>query len=94
MALEHDYHGQHYRLAGERQHIRRDGALTTLAIWRSHCATCGEPFEFLLPVKATKFMPSRRCRMHKKPGVRVQARPPAANVGPSASHQGQGGGSE
>ena len=66
------YKGQTYENAGGRRYIRRDGSATWLDAWRSRCADCGEPFEFLTPSKAAKFGPNRRCQKHKRPGCRVK----------------------
>jgi hypothetical protein len=64
---------QVYELARTEPHIRRDGTETELAVWQSHCAQCGEPFEFRAPSKASKFEPNRRCAKHKRPGARVKS---------------------
>jgi hypothetical protein len=39
------YKGQRSVLTRTEPHTRRDGTTTTLMVWRSHCPTCGEPFE-------------------------------------------------
>ena len=65
--LIHD--GQRYRVAGIKPHVRKGGTRTTLIIWQSHCAECGQPFEFTTPLK-TRY-PSRRCKQHSKPGRAV-----------------------
>jgi hypothetical protein len=73
------YRGQHYELMRQDPYTRRDGTLTTLAVWRSHCAQCGDSFELRTPVKSSKFVPNRRCQAHKRPGVRVKPKAPAAS---------------
>jgi hypothetical protein len=71
---ERMFQGQHYRQVGVRPHVCRDGRETELAIWRSHCATCGESFEFAAPATSTKFEPNRRCQRCKRPGSWVSRR--------------------
>jgi hypothetical protein len=66
------FDGQSYEFARTEPHTRRDGTETTLMVWRSHCAQCGEPFEVLTPAGSGKFSPNRRCQKHKRPGVRVR----------------------
>jgi len=66
-----DYRGQLYECIGERLHIRKDGEVITLAVWRSYCARCGAAFEFATPAGAA-FSPNRRCASHKRPGSRVR----------------------
>jgi len=61
------YKGQLYELARTEPHTRRDGTTTILMVWRSHCPTCGEPFETRTPSRARKFQPGRRCPRHKRP---------------------------
>ncbi len=61
--------GQTYEMLGLKDHTRRDGTPSQLAIWRSECMTCGEPFEFNTP--ATRFPESRRCSKHAQPGRKV-----------------------
>lgn len=62
------YRNQEYWLVDSRPYTRRDGSPTTLALWKSYCPACGEPFEFTLPGEAKKFIPIRRCTEHKRPG--------------------------
>jgi len=66
------YRGQEYEMIGTEPYIRRDGTETLLVVWRSHCATCGKPFELRTPKESSKFDPNRRCQKHKRPGVRVR----------------------
>lgn len=63
--------GQTYRCVGEEPYTRRDGTDTTLMVWESECAKCGQAFKFKTPVAASKFIPNRRCAKHKRPGARV-----------------------
>jgi hypothetical protein len=65
------FQGQVYLCIDIEPHTCRDGRETRLAVWRSACAECGGPFVFRLPVSHRKFMPSRRCTKHRRPGVRV-----------------------
>lgn len=71
MGTEKTYHQQQYVCVGLRQHRRRDGTISVLAEWQSECAQCGDRFSFFIPSLSGKFMPNRRCRQHKRPGVRV-----------------------
>jgi hypothetical protein len=66
------YKGQRYDNIGTVPYVRTDGGSTTLAVWRSLCADCGEPFEFKTTLgKHSLRWPSRRCAGCKRPGVRV-----------------------
>jgi hypothetical protein len=64
--------GQVYRLDRVQPHERRDGSMTSLAVWRSACADCGAPFECTEPLG--KFPLSRRCHAHRAPGRPVVLR--------------------
>jgi hypothetical protein len=66
----HLYLGQRYEFIREEDYQRREGGVSRLSVWRSHCADCGQPFE-CRTVKASAFQPSRRCPEHKAPGVPV-----------------------
>jgi hypothetical protein len=66
------FDGQRYELIGDQPYMRRDGTETTLSVWRSRCAQCGEPFEVRTPTASAKFVPNRRCPKHKRPGARVR----------------------
>lgn len=61
--------GQRFNLVGYRDHERRDGVTTTLLVWKSHCAECGQPFETCSP--ALQLPESRRCKPHRAPGRKV-----------------------
>ena len=63
------YEGQRYVAVGSRLHRKADGAEVPLILWRSHCATCGAPFECGTALKALN--PNRRCPAHHKPGLAV-----------------------
>jgi len=65
------YKGQRYVWAGTVPHRRQNGTETELTVWVSWCAECGEKFEFMTPVNPPVWQPSRRCRAHRQPGVRV-----------------------
>lgn len=64
--------GQAYKEVGREPYLRKNGKLTELIVWRSHCAECGEPFEIRTSAKSRRFIPNRRCHLHKQPGVRVK----------------------
>ena len=43
-------HGERlWRRVGARDHLTRDGRSVVLAIWRSMCVICGDPFEVTTP---------------------------------------------
>lgn len=65
--------GQRYDKIGHEPYTRIDGSHTQLAVWQSHCAECGAPFQFRAPARKRKLIPNRRCDRHKRPGVRVRA---------------------
>ena len=69
-----DYRGQHYRCEAIAPYTRKDGKPSALAIIASECAKCGEPFTMTLPAAVEKFMPNRRCKLHKRPGIKVRQR--------------------
>lgn len=75
------HQGQRYVCSGFRPHTKRDGSATTLAVWQSHCAECGELFEFTAPTRTLRpFMPNRRCADHKRPGRRFRYNQNAARA--------------
>ena len=48
-------HGERiFRRIGQRPYRRKDGADTTLAVWEGRCVVCGEPFELVTPLRASK----------------------------------------
>lgn len=69
------FRDQVYKCIGLEPYERIDGSRTMLSLWRSACAECGRPFVTSLPAKARRFEPNRRCREHRRPGVRVVTRP-------------------
>jgi hypothetical protein len=68
------YDGQRYELVRTEPYTRTDGGETELSIWQSECPVCGGAFEVRTPARARKFEPNRRCRKHRRPGVRVNRR--------------------
>lgn len=67
-----EYDGQRYVRIGEFKRARSDGTFATIIRWQSHCAQCGAPFEISTVAESSKWQPSRRCQIHKRPGVRVR----------------------
>ena len=66
--------GQIYERGLDRPHVTRDGRTVMLAGLKSRCATCGAPFECLaLEHNLARGEVSRRCRIHKRPGSRVNS---------------------
>ena len=63
--------GQPYWRVGSRLHTAGDGHETTLDIWHTFCAACGEPFTFACTQSSDRFEPSRRCEAHRRMGVKV-----------------------
>ena len=63
--------GQTYRRVGHKPYTRRDGVGVTLDVWQSHCATCGQLFEFAASPNCDRAKFNRRCQAHKQPGVPV-----------------------
>jgi len=61
--------GQRYLAVGSVLHRKAGGTEVPLIRWRSHCATCGAPFECLTTLKART--PNRRCPDHHSPGLAV-----------------------
>jgi hypothetical protein len=63
---------QHYELVGSEPYTRvRDGSKTELAVWRSACVTCGQPFMVRTPIRCRGFRPTRRCELHRQRRVKV-----------------------
>lgn len=65
--------GQEYPYVETRPHPRLDGGVAILDVFRSRCAECAAPFEWMTPARNKKRGPSRRCQDFKKPGVRVRS---------------------
>lgn len=64
------YRGQLYCRVGTRQRERHDGRMMEMIIWRANCAQCGAVFKCSTP-SGGKFNPSRRCKAHRMPGIKV-----------------------
>jgi len=64
--------GQRYELIACKDHVRKDGQPTSLLVWHSHCAECGEPFEVVTGLVARGAI-NRRCATHHSPGRVVSA---------------------
>lgn len=79
--------GQLYRVVGFKPYTKRDGTQIELVRFVSHCADCGQTFEFGLPQGANDFTPCRRCDKHKKPGVRVSKKSWVRNVMPFVAQE-------
>lgn len=62
------FHGQRYEMVVARSYTRRDGSETTLIIWSTHCARCGDPMEVSTTLKSAV---NRRCPECAQKGVRV-----------------------
>lgn len=62
--------GQPFTLEEARPY-RRNGRNTQVLKWRSTCAECGAPFTQTTPLSGSPY-PARRCKQHKRPGIRVQ----------------------
>lgn len=62
--------GQRFDLVALEPHQRRDGAATTLLVWRSECPTCGAGFAGKSPSNSTP--QTRRCEQHRAPGKKVR----------------------
>lgn len=60
------YHGQRYEMVGVKPYQRRDGSMTTLVRWATHCARCADPIEVTTTIKSS---PSRRCTDCAQKGV-------------------------
>ena len=70
--------GQRYTFVSEREYWTRNDRRLMLLVFRSHCADCGALFE-CQSVKSTFRSAgrklNRRCKAHRKPGVRVPKPP-------------------
>ena len=65
------FEGQRYLAIGSKLHTNVEGTLVPLIEWSSHCATCGDPFNFFTKLQASH--PNRRCSRHHKPRQPVSA---------------------
>lgn len=70
MGAVREHKGQRYTCTASVPFTRRDGTVSAVLTWQSACADCGEAFAFR--AGATKWEPNRRCKLHRKPGQRVQ----------------------
>jgi hypothetical protein len=55
------YRGQVYERDRIEPFVRKDGTASSVAIWRSTCVQCLEPFECTTPAITPRFRPARRC---------------------------------
>lgn len=60
------YRGQMYERLRIEPFERKDGSASSVAIWRSTCAQCEEPFECTSPAIVPRFRPARRCEDCRK----------------------------
>ena len=66
------YKEQAYTLVATEPYRRqRDGSETTLLVWQTNRAECGQPFVTKTPRKKNLAF-TRRCPEHASPGVRVE----------------------
>jgi hypothetical protein len=61
--------GQRYELKTVEPYLRKDGQLSAILNWVSHCPVCGDPFPFATGL--TVVNPNRRCVKHRAPGKPV-----------------------
>ncbi len=66
-----NFGGQLYARVGIQPHVRQDGTVTELVIWRTHCADCGEVFEVTSVASSSPNL-NRRCNRHKAAGRKVK----------------------
>jgi hypothetical protein len=70
------FQGQRYECEALEPYTRKDGTQTTVALWATHCATCGQPFVIKMAIGQWDWPsfrgPVRRCREHAKKGARVR----------------------
>lgn len=59
MNLQQLFDGQPCELARIEPYTRRDGTASTLSARRSHCVSCGVPFELRTPTAAASFQAGR-----------------------------------
>ena len=69
------FRGQRYECGAIEPYTRKDGVQSSVALWATHCATCGQPFTVTMAVGQWDWPnfkgPTRRCRKHAKSGSRV-----------------------
>lgn len=66
------YKGARYQCVAVRPYTRKDGELTEIATMRALCADCGKPYEYETSRYYRSFSPIRRCKDHRRMGVRVR----------------------
>lgn len=54
--------GQRYERIGEEPYTRRDGRMTTVALWQSICRACHQPWQFIRSDKPVPTGPPRQCK--------------------------------
>jgi hypothetical protein len=69
------FNGQRYECEAIEPYTRKDGVQSSVALWATRCATCGQPFTAKMSVGHWDHPaftgPVRRCREHSKRGSRV-----------------------
>jgi hypothetical protein len=77
------FEGQRYECEAIEPHTRKDGAQSSIALWATHCATCGQPFTVKMAIGQWDWPsfkgPVRRCREHAKMGLKVRHEGRATN---------------
>jgi len=77
---------QRYECVGFHNHVNRLGHESTLLVFQSRCAECGAPFRFMTTEgRAKRRDVSRRCEIHKRPGVPVRLQQRTASIKPVES---------
>jgi hypothetical protein len=70
------FQGQRYECEAIEPYTRKDGAQSSIALWGTHCATCGQPFTAKMAIGQWDWPsfsgPIRRCRDHAKSGRAVR----------------------
>lgn len=64
--------GQPYNLVDVEPYTRLDGVRSKVLIWEAPCSVCGDLFRVSIPVGGSSG-PNRRCKEHRKPGIRCEA---------------------
>jgi hypothetical protein len=67
--INRTFKGQRYVCLGIVPHLRKDGVLSALNVWVTHCATCDRLFVFRAPVHTDAY--NRRCERHHRIGYPV-----------------------
>jgi hypothetical protein len=53
-------------------YVKRDGTATSLAVWETNCADCGEVFTIMSTARRKSLWhPNRRCAKCHRPGAAV-----------------------